>query len=270
MIGGSLGALEGTMLPHVFPGFWAMAGLAAVVGGVMRSPLTGIVFTLELTHAWNDMTPLLVASVSAYLVSALLLKRSVLTEKVARRGVHLTREYSVDPLEAFFVRDVMTAAPVTLTVGDSLDEVLHRGTRTASTPQRHPELYPVLDGAGALAGIVTRRALVAAAARTPVGLTVGGLARPARTLVYTDQTLREVADAFAVDGTTRAPVVDRADPSRLAGTIELSQLLQARRADHAEEHHRERHLAVRASYAAAAVAPPAAPVPVADADLLTG
>ena len=107
MIGGALGALEGYALPHVFAGFWAMAGLAAVVGGVMRSPLTGVVFTLELTHAWNALPALLVASVSAYAVSVLFLKRSVLTEKVARRGLHLTREYSTDPLETFFARQVM-------------------------------------------------------------------------------------------------------------------------------------------------------------------
>jgi H+/Cl- antiporter ClcA len=111
MIGGALGALEGHALPFVFAGFWAMAGLAAVVGGVMRSPLTGVVFTMELTHAWNDLLALLVASVSAYALSALVLKRSVLTEKVARRGTHLTREYSTDPLEVFFAREVMTPVP---------------------------------------------------------------------------------------------------------------------------------------------------------------
>jgi hypothetical protein len=111
MIGGSLGALEGYALPHVFAGFWAMAGLAAVVGGVMRSPFTGVVFTLELTHAWNSLLALLVAAVSAYALSTLILKRSVLTEKVARRGTHLTREYSPDPLETFFAAEVMTPVP---------------------------------------------------------------------------------------------------------------------------------------------------------------
>jgi chloride channel protein, CIC family len=112
MIGGALGALEGHALPPVFAGYWAMAGLAAVVGGVMRSPLTGIVFTLELTGAWDSMLGLVVASVSAYALSALVLRRSVLTEKVARRGIHLTREYSTDPLEVFFAREVMTPAPL--------------------------------------------------------------------------------------------------------------------------------------------------------------
>jgi H+/Cl- antiporter ClcA len=118
MIGGALGALEGLALPHVFPGFWAMAGLAAVLGGVMRSPLTGVVFTLELTHAWDTLPAMVVASVSAYAVSALILKRSVLTEKVARRGLHLTREYSTDPLEVFFAREVMTPVPDAAVIGD--------------------------------------------------------------------------------------------------------------------------------------------------------
>ena len=134
MIGGALGALEGNLLPHVFPGFWAMAGLAAVVGGVMRSPLTGIVFTLELTHAWNDLTPLLVASVSAYLLSALLLKRSVLTEKIARRGLHLTREYSTDPLETFFAREVMTTDPVVLPADATIGDVLAAAAASSALP----------------------------------------------------------------------------------------------------------------------------------------
>lgn len=111
MIGAALGALEGHILPGVTPGFWALVGLAAVVGGVMRSPLTGVVFPLELTHAWPLLVPLLIAATAAYTVSALLLKRSVLTEKVARRGLHLSREYAVDPLEVIFVDEVMQPAP---------------------------------------------------------------------------------------------------------------------------------------------------------------
>jgi H+/Cl- antiporter ClcA/CBS domain-containing protein len=248
MIGGALGALEGDVLPHVFPGFWAMAGLAAVVGGVMRSPLTGVVFTLELTHAWNDLMPLLVASVSAYLLSVLLLKRSVLTEKIARRGLHLTREYSTDPLETFFAREVMTAQPVVLRAGEAVEEALARRTGPDRVPGEDPALYPVLDEHGRLAGIVSHRDLLAAGAHErlePAGLRVGRLAQPPRTLIHADQTLREVANAFAVHGTTCAPVVDAADPGRLLGMVDLAQLLHARRQDQYEEHHRQRHLPER-------------------------
>ena len=84
----------------------------------MRSPLTGIVFTLELTRAWPALFPLIIASTTAYAASVLMLDRSVLTEKIARRGLHLTRDYTTDPLEAFFVEEVMhTEAPMVPVAG---------------------------------------------------------------------------------------------------------------------------------------------------------
>ncbi|MGN6275656.1 MAG: chloride channel protein [Solirubrobacterales bacterium] len=108
MIGGALGGLEATVLPHVAPGFWPLVGIAGVLGGLMRSPLTGVLFAVELTHRYEALLPLLIGATAAYAVSVLVLRRSVLTEKVARRGVHINREYSVDPLEVLFVGDVMS------------------------------------------------------------------------------------------------------------------------------------------------------------------
>jgi H+/Cl- antiporter ClcA len=116
MIGGALGGLEATVFPHVAAGFWPLVGLAGVLGGVMRSPLTGVVFALELTHRYEAMLPLLIGATAAYTISVLVLRRSVLTEKIARRGIHLSREYSVDPLEVLFVGDVMSADPELPTV----------------------------------------------------------------------------------------------------------------------------------------------------------
>ena len=107
MIGGALGTLEAHVFPSVGPGFWALIGLAGVLGGVMRSPFTGVVFALELTHRFDAVLPLIIGATTAYAVSVLLLKRSVLTEKIARRGYHLSREYDVDPLEILFIGEVM-------------------------------------------------------------------------------------------------------------------------------------------------------------------
>ncbi|GLY42828.1 chloride channel protein [Amycolatopsis sp. NBRC 101858] len=232
MIGAALGAAEGGLLPHVTAGFWAVCGLAAVVGGVMRSPLTGIVFTLELTHAWNDLLPLVVASVSAYAVSVLLLKRSVLTEKIARRRLHLTREYTTDPLETFFAHEVMTANPVVLTRDETVYETLPHS--------RHATLYPVVDGQDRLIGVTTRHALLTCAGRTVADATT-----PAHATCHPDDTLREVANKLATGHVTQAVVVDRAEPARVRGVVTLAQLLHARRRDLHEEHHRERVLAVR-------------------------
>jgi chloride channel protein, CIC family len=113
MIGGALGGLEAQIFPHVAAGFWPLVGLAGVLGGVMRSPLTGVVFALELTHRYEALLPLLIGATAAYALSVLVLRRSVLTEKIARRGIHLSREYSVDPLEVLFVGDVMSDGAAT-------------------------------------------------------------------------------------------------------------------------------------------------------------
>ena len=109
MLGGALGGLLGAGLGGANEGTWALLGLAATLAGVTRSPFTSIVFAVELTHDVGSLFVLLVACTLAHLISVLVLERSILTEKVARRGHHVTREYQIDPLQALLVRDVMSA-----------------------------------------------------------------------------------------------------------------------------------------------------------------
>jgi hypothetical protein len=165
---GAMGAWEGMLFPHAIPGFWAMLGLAAVVGGMMRSPLTGVIFTLELTLVWGALLPLVIAATGAYALSALALRRSVLTEKIARRGLHLTREYSTDPLETFFAREVMHLLddgggppgavvpwPVTVQQDATLQQVAYVFAETGLTRA------PVIDPATRRpAGVITLRELL--------------------------------------------------------------------------------------------------------------
>src|ERR1700720_648129 len=122
IMGGGLGALESSLLPVGDAGLWAMVSMAAMMGGTMRSPLTAILFTVELTHDWNVLPALLVGAVVAHGATVLLLRRSILTEKVARRGHHLVREYSVDPFDVHRIGEVMDRSvvtiPATMTVGE--------------------------------------------------------------------------------------------------------------------------------------------------------
>src|SRR3954447_16092205 len=111
MIGGALGGLEMHFLPWEGAGFWPLVSMGAILGGTMRSPLTGVIFALELTHDITVMLPLLLAVTIAHGFTVLTLRRSILTEKISRRGFHLSREYSVDPLEIIFAREVMQPAP---------------------------------------------------------------------------------------------------------------------------------------------------------------
>ncbi|HWU69545.1 MAG TPA: chloride channel protein [Stenotrophobium sp.] len=250
MIGGSLGALEAMVFPHVAPGFWALMGLASVVGGVMRSPFTGVIFALELTHEWSAIMPLAIAASTAYGLSVLILKRSVLTEKVARKGFHLTREYSVDPLEILFVREVMRTDFISFRADALLSEVARpfiKGDRTNRNLRHRQRLYPVLDGQGRLCGLTTRRDMLDAALseNTAADATVGSIMNRAPIVAYPDQTLRELSYQMADRHATRFPVVDRADPTHIVGVVTVVDLLKGRLIDLQEERDTERVLHVR-------------------------
>ena len=262
MIGGALGALEGHMFSPVSPGFWALMGLAAVVGGVMRSPFTGVVFSLELTHDWSALLPLVVCASAAYGLSVLVLKRSVLTEKIARRGLHLSREYDVDPLEMLLVHEVMEeeftsfSPSVPLASAAATFVADHRQTRNAQHRQR---LYPVLDADLRLHGVVTRRDMLdAALGHVGAGEKVRDIMVDA-IVAYPDETLRAVANRMADKKVSRLPVVDREDPTRIRGLVTLVDLLAGRRKDLQEERHAERIFRVRVRSASAPMADDAAP-----------
>ncbi len=240
MIGAALGALEAQLFPGVAPGFWALLGLAAVVGGVMRSPLTGVVFSLELTHDYNALLPLAVAATAAYGVSVLLLRRSVLTEKVARRGVHLSREYSVDPLEVLFVSEVMHREFITL---DAASPAADRAGDSLLLKQQR--LYPVLGAGGRMQGVITRRALLDQTLHaTTAPRSIGEIAVAQAVTAYPDETLREIANRMADRRVSALPVVDRGDPATVLGIIVIEDLLQGRLKDLQEERDSERVLKI--------------------------
>jgi H+/Cl- antiporter ClcA/CBS domain-containing protein len=244
MMGGALGGIEAIFLPNEGIGFWPLVSMGAILGGTMRSPLTGIIFSLELTHDVNALLPLLVASVIAHAFTVLVLKRSILTEKVARRGYHLSREYAVDPLEILFVRDAMRTNLVALP-SDSTPEQIKQRMSTHHGP-RGQYLYPVVDGSAQLKGVITRKHLQKLLADPNAhNHALGDVASQAVVVAYPDEPLRVVVYRMAETGLTRFPVVDRGDQQKLLGIIGLRDLLSARTRNLEEERNRERVLRIR-------------------------
>jgi chloride channel protein, CIC family len=244
MIGGAVGGVESMFLPNEGVGFWPLVSMGAILGGTMRSPFTGIVFAIELTHDLNSLLPLLVANSIAYGFTVLLLKRSILTEKIARRGFHLSREYSVDPLEILFVREVMrtnlVAFPASKTLGD-----LAAAFRTDHSS--HGQfIYPVVDNEHRVIGIVSREDMRKTLADNPqLAALIGHLAQRPTAVAYPDEPLRVIVYRMAETGITRMPVVDSPAGGKLVGLIALEDLLRARTRNLTEERHRERVLRIR-------------------------
>jgi CIC family chloride channel protein len=239
MMGGALGGLETSFLPAAGAGFWPLVSMGAILGGTMRSPFTGIVFAIELTHDVNMILPLIVAAVIAHTFTVLVLKRSILTEKVARRGFHLSREYSVDMLEVLFVREVMRTRLIAFEGSSTLDDA--RRTLKDGHAARGQHLYPVIDADGRLSGVITRKDM---AAYRGEQILTSAIARPNPVVAVADETLRNVVYRMAETGYTRMPVVDSREGRRIVGMVSLEDLLHARARNLTEERSRERVLRI--------------------------
>jgi H+/Cl- antiporter ClcA len=241
MMGGALGGVEAWFLPAEGMGFWPLVSMGAILGGTMRSPLTGVVFALELTHEVYMVLPLLVAVTIAHGFTVLTLRRSILTEKIARRGYHLSREYAVDPLEILFVREVMRTSVAALPA-DAPYETLRHSLHGDSSRGRQ-RLYPVIGENQELIGVVTRGDLqtVADAAPDKSAAPLAAILNTRPTVACPDESLRVIVYRMAETGLTRFPVVDR-EHRRLIGMIALSDLLKARALNLDAEHRRERVL----------------------------
>lgn len=235
MVGGALGALLGQSLPAGDPGLWAMVGMAAMMGGTMRSPLTGMVFTLELTHDVNTLPALFIGCVTALGVTVLTLRRSILTEKLARRGQHIAREYSVDLFELMRVGEVMDskypALPADMTI-KALSERIAQGD--VAVGARHAAF--ILDGHQKLAGIITRSDVLRALLKDPAGATTvlkAGQTRPIVT--FADEPLYDAVGRMLKHQIGRMPVVAREDDRRVVGYLGRADILAARMRHHEEE-----------------------------------
>ncbi|MBV9210027.1 MAG: chloride channel protein [Acidobacteria bacterium] len=242
IMGGALGAAEAHFIPVGDVGLWAIISMAAMMGGTMRSPLTAMVFTLELTHDLNLLPALLVGSLAAHALTVLLLRRSILTEKVARRGFHITREYSVDPLTALRVGEVMDrdvpTVPARMLVTELSDRVARHDPQLSLR-----QALPIVDEAGRLVGIITRGDVLRALEQGVDGKTTV-LDAGSRELIvsYPDDILNEAVSKMLRHDIGRLPVVERQDRHKLIGYLGRAGVMAARLKLHEEEYVREQGL----------------------------
>lgn len=252
IMGGALGAIEYMLgLPGGDRTLWPLVSMAAVMGGTMRSPLTGVLFALELTQDVRTLLPLLIACTFAHGVTVLVMKRSILTEKVARRGFHVSREYTVDPLELLSVGDIMSKQLVTVPASLSMNKLVE-DYFLDSVKRKHPS-YPVVDENGDLLGVVTRANLLdewVAAGFQQAGqlrsidmpvITYDLIAREPIT-AFPWEPARLAADRMAEHGVGRLVVVDPENPRKPLAIVTRSDLLKARARSVEAESRRERLL----------------------------
>jgi chloride channel protein, CIC family len=230
-LGGGLGSGLGLLASHLFPSLGvdvrvaALVGMAALFAGASRALLASVVFAFETTRQPLGLLPLLAGCAASYLVSALLMKHSIMTEKLARRGSRIPTELGADALGQALVREHGLKPVVTLLATRSLEDV--RAWLASDVAEARHQGFPVLAPDGALVGVVTRRDLLdgqEAGARR-----VADLVKRPPAVIPDDGSLREAADLMLEEGVGRLPVVSREAPSRVVGILTRSDLLAGHR-----------------------------------------
>ncbi len=228
-VGGGLGALLGSVATAVAPGLGidvhvaALVGMAAIFAGASHALLTAVIFAFETTRQPMGLLPLLAGSSTAYLIALFMMRSSIMTEKLARRGTPIRTEYMADFLDRVPVRDAFTRDVVTVDGAQTL-RALRDWLATRAAPTIH-QAYPVLDANGALLGVVNRHELLDPS-RDETSL-VRDLVISAPAVVFEENTLREAADHMVRVKVGRLPVVSREDPRHVMGIISRSDLLSA-------------------------------------------
>jgi CBS domain-containing protein len=201
----------------------ALVGMAAIFAGASRAMLTSVVFAFETTRQPIGLLPLLGGCATAYLVSLLLMKHTIMTEKLARRGTRIDSEYSVDYLSQLLVRDIATPDIVVLRGEDAVEDV--RDWMASRDPKSLHQGFPVVDDDDNLLGVVTRRNLLNL--DLDIQCKVKELITRPPVVIYDTNTAREAADHMVREQVGRLPVVTRAAPRRVIGLVTRSDLLTA-------------------------------------------
>jgi chloride channel protein, CIC family len=208
--------------------------MAAIFAGAARALLASVVFAFETTLQPMGLLPLLGGCTMSYLVSCVLMRNTIMTEKIVRRGIRVPAEYHADFLDQILVKDAAAPNVVALPADRSLLEV--RAWLTSDLPEAHHQGFPIVNAAGHLLGILTRRDLLQKAhdAFSPLEKL---LTRPP-VVVYDDSSLRDAADHMVRHDVGRLPVISRQNPGKLVGIITRSDLLKAHRRRLSETHDR--------------------------------
>jgi len=243
-IGGALGGVLGILLVtwapwlHVDPRMAALVCMAAIFAGASRAFLTSVVFAFETTQQPHGLLPLLGACAAAYLISGLMMRNTIMTEKIVRRGVRVPSDYAADYLDQIYVRDACSREVVSLPADQPLSEA-RQWLGAGSAEARH-QGFPVLNGNNQLLGVVTRRNLLNPTVSDDA--TVGSLVHRSVLAVQEDHTLREAADHMVEADVGRLVVLSKDAPSRMVGILTRGDLLAAHAQRLREARRLSRHL----------------------------
>lgn len=225
---------------HLSPGAFALVAMGAVFASASRATFTFIIFAFEITRDYNSVLPLMLVSVIADGIAMLFMPNSsIMTEKLARRGLRVHQDYETDVLSQAYVAETMEKDLPAVAAGTSVVALAERIAQHDPAVARHEALL-ILDDAGKLSGIITRGDLLRALEKnSSETITVEQAGSTNLVVTYPDELISEATAKMLRHNIGRLPVVDRADPRTAIGYLGRSGVMAARLRRFRDEHVRE-------------------------------
>jgi CBS domain-containing protein len=226
-IGGALGGAMGIALAEMAPALGvderiaALVGMAAMFAGASRAMLACAVFAFETTLQPVGLLPLLGGCAAAYLTSSLLMRNSLMTEKIERRGIRAPAEYMADVLDQVLIRDVASKPVVSLRAEDAVSKV--RAWLASGAGGTSHQGFPVLNDKGVLIGVLTRKDVLDPVVTDEQPL--ASVIKRSPKFVYDDLTVRQAAHHMVNHQIGRLPVVRRGPKPQVVGMVTRSDIL---------------------------------------------
>src|SRR3954469_12584969 len=241
-MGGLFAIVANRVFPgaHLSPGAFALVAMGAVFGAASRATFSFIIFAFEITRDYNSVLPLMLVAVIADGIAMLFMPRSsIMTEKLARRGLHVHQEYETDVLAQAKVSETMEKDPPVIAAGTKVGEVAEGIARHDPAVARY-EAMLIVDSAGKLKGIVTRGDILRALDKDSSGaMSVEEAGSTKLVVTYPDELISEAAAKMLQFDVGRLPVVDHGDERRVLGYLNRAAIMAARMRRLRDEHMRE-------------------------------
>jgi chloride channel protein, CIC family len=237
-IGGAVGILLGTAAISLFPNAGVVLPLAALIGmsamfaGASRALLTSIIFAIETTDQANALLPLLAACVASYLVSFFLMENTIMTEKIARRGVKTPHSYEPDILDRLTVQQVISDEEGIVFSADATVSEVRDWLRRNKNASRN--YFIVVNDDGSFRGIISSSNLFSMHHATD--LIIGSLIKRKPIAVTALDTLKTAVEMMAKENLDVLPVLS-SESNKLTGILSYKNILSAYK--HGIEEHKE-------------------------------
>lgn len=242
----AMGGLFAMVANHVFPGAhlspgaFALVAMGAVFGAASRATFSFIIFAFEITRDYTSVLPLMLVAVIADGIAMLFMPTSsIMTEKLARRGLRVHQDYEADALTQVTVAETMDAEPPVIAADTKVGVVAERIAQHDPAVVRRQALL-ILDKADKLVGIITRGDVLRALDKDSSGaMTVQEAGSTHLVVTYPDELVSEAAAKLLRFDIGRMPVVERGDERKVVGYWGRAAVLAARSLRFQDEHVRE-------------------------------